>query len=69
MSSESDSDYIPEEDEVDNESDDEIDEIEINEVLDLLRDRILYSIERGEEVELEVVEMIRELAQRYVVEQ
>jgi hypothetical protein len=69
MSSESDSDYIPEEAEVDNESDDEIDEIEINEVLDLLRDRILYSIERGEEVELEVVEMIRELAQRYVVEQ
>ena len=66
MSSESDSDYIPEEDD---ESDDEIDEIEINEVLDLLRDRILYSIERGEEVELEVVEMIRELAQRYVVEQ
>ena len=65
MSSESDSDYIPEEDK----SDDEIDEIEINEVLDLLRDRILYSIERGEEVELEVVEMIRELAQRYVVEQ
>ena len=69
MSSESDSDYIPEEDEVDDESDDEIDEIEINEVLDLLRDRILYSIERGEEVELEVVEMIRELSQRYVVEQ
>ena len=69
MSSESDSDYIPEEDEVDDKSDDEIDEIEINEVLDLLRDRILYSIERGEEVELEVVEMIRELAQRYVVEQ
>ena len=66
MSSESDSDYIPEEDD---ESDDEIDDIEINEVLDLLRDRILYSIERGEEVELEVVEMIRELAQRYVVEQ
>ena len=66
MSSESDSDYIPEEDD---ESDDEIDDIEINEVLDLLRDRILYSIERGEEVELEVVEMIGELAQRYVVEQ
>ena len=66
MSSESDSDYIPEDD---NESDDEIDDIEINEVLDLLRDRILYSIERGEEVELEVVEMIGELAQRYVVEQ
>ena len=65
MSSESDSDYIPEEDE----SGDEIDDIETNEVLDLLRDRILYSIERGEEVELEVVEMIRELAQRYVVEQ
>ena len=65
MSSESDSDYIPEDDE----SDDEIDDMEINEVLDLLRDRILYSIERGEEVELEVVEMIRELAQRYVVEQ
>ena len=65
MSSESDRDYIQEDDK----SDDEIDEIEINEVLDLLRDRILYSIERGEEVELEVVEMIRELAQRYVVEQ
>ena len=65
MSSESDSDYIPEEDD---ESDDEIDEIEINEVLDLLRDRILYSIERGE-VKLEVVEIIRELAQVYAVEQ
>ena len=60
-----DSDYDPEEEE-----DDETEEEEVRqELIDLLRDRMEHSMQRTEELEEEVIELIRYFSNRYRVEQ
>ena len=65
----SDSDYETEEQGEDEEDDEDNEEVDRQEIIDLISNGIQYSIEHEEELDENVIELIRILSYQYRVEQ